>query len=1372
MVQETPDDGEKIALSLCDGLGTALHVLEELHADVTRYVGVELDSTTRTLSDNLNEPERSACGGVDHSWHCDVFSITREDVKALGQGKIKLLAIQAPCQDHSPLRLLPGRNKGKKKGVEAQEARPGFKGKHGSVFLRCLEIFGWVMEFNPECEYLVEHLKFDDMPEDWALVCAAMGTPMILDAADWSASRRNRAWWTNIQLPESWSELTDGYGPVDANQFMQAGRTLEPYVVEGKTTIRTVCSSWSGDPNSPVANTTLPVIVHDEAFEKAQHLRPPEAEGILGFPKNSTAGRGATAKDRLKAIGNAWDVRVATMLLRFSSVVRVKAPDLKSMIVALAQNGDDELICELLAGVDMPVQMEMLEVLQNLEGEKRSVMYAGSVLDSGSSKHLSAKTCVTHSDDLCSLTGFNNTVSWTQGNGYLPATLYDSQSNQTVAVDFEGADKMNGLAADVLSMGKLLRDGWKFYFEDKDDCYAVHPSGQCKFKVELSDDDLLRLPHGIRTGKESVPLSTTSGRAQQQNVVMHVKRTAEAYNAAQLHSIFCHRSKEKIYRTLQHTKGYTATRLPDVFCDICAQTKAHRRGLRSKKADSNNKMMLVPAAEYADEDDDEDGDMDNLEEVEYVAPVAGRSKGVQPVPRFELQEIRPFEIMFADNKDYEMPVRGGRQVSFVLYDLKSTAKFAVDVFSKAHNGNAFRRIMALNGVHKLPYRCTIYTDGCGSMVHVELAAVLMGIDHVYVPPYEQSLNESEKICNFIWDDAAAIMQESKAPLKLFNMAVQFALYADMRSASTAERGYLTPYEIIKGTEPSIVKMHRFYTLSFVAAPKQKRKALAKKGFLGRAEMGRLLGFQSIYSSTFKVMLDGERLVHSINVTFDDSNYVHGKMSSTVEPPGINIDMSFANNGSTMRGASDEMSQSETSDNLEQSPAVIQNYGLPSAHVQIEHCDLFDEAGNAAVLPEYHGAPAGEGSWLWQAEEPQPRPRPQYTFLCKVEDSLVVSDPDESQNLLMVAVRELVAHAKNDSYIDHGAIAEAQRYLALSAVKDIQWKKALQGEDRDKAIAAFHAERDALLDTVLMLIPPEHPEYEDAKDLAITGRYLLDVRRNGMYKARGVKHGFKEDKATADGPGFVYYTHLAKLHTFRMAFFRPNRDTRRVAIRDVKTAFLQSDEFPPHIVKYLRMLNPITLEYEHFKQKAPLYGEYSAPVRWEDTYAPYYESEGFTRGDNEKAVFYHDELDLLILVYVDDNYMDAEEDSIHAGSEMLSDRFDCKELEWLNADMQPLDYLGMELLMSSYRMYVSMEKYIHYCLEALGWTKVKTARIPIAAAIDGSTPALDAGDNNLFHRGLGFLSWLNMTARLDVAQAFSRIGQHQASPTESALNALK
>jgi hypothetical protein len=116
--------------------------------------------------------------------------------------------------------------------------------------------------------------------------------------------------------------------------------------------------------------------------------------------------------------------------------------------------------------------------------------------------------------------------------------------------------------------------------------------------------------------------------------------------------------------------------------------------------------------------------------------------------------------MFVDNKDYKQAVCGGHQTTFILYDVCSTAKFKVDIFKKTDNGVALCEILSMNGVHKLPYSCLVYSDGCGSMRHVEIAVVTMGLQHAYIPLHEQSLNEAEKICLVAWDDAAALMIRS------------------------------------------------------------------------------------------------------------------------------------------------------------------------------------------------------------------------------------------------------------------------------------------------------------------------------------------------------------------------------------------------------------------------------------------------------------------------------------------------------------------------------------------------------------------------------------------------------------------------------------
>ena len=228
--------------------------------------------------------------------------------------------------------------------------------------------------------------------------------------------------------------------------------------------------------------------------------------------------------------------------------------------------------------------------------------------------------------------------------------------------------------------------------------------------------------------------------------------------------------------------------------------------------------------------------------------------------------------MFVDNKDYKQAVHESHQTTFILYDVRSTTKFKVNIFRKTDNGVALCEILAMNGVHKLPYSCLVHSDGCGSMQHVEVIAVTMGLHHAYIPLHAQRLNEAEKICLVTWDNAAAIMLQAEGISNhLFNEAVSYALYVDMCMSTAASHGFKTLLEIICGVVPDITKLHQFYTCSFVCIPRQKCKQLAGKGFIGWAEVRQLMGFCSPFLSTFKVLLSKNCMVHSSNVTFDDSN---------------------------------------------------------------------------------------------------------------------------------------------------------------------------------------------------------------------------------------------------------------------------------------------------------------------------------------------------------------------------------------------------------------------------------------------------------------------------------------------------------------------
>ena len=57
------------------------------------------------------------------------------------------------------------------------------------------------------------------------------------------------------------------------------------------------------------------------------------------------------------------------------------------------------------------------------------------------------------------------------------------------------------------------------------------------------------------------------------------------------------------------------------------------------------------------------------------------------------------------------------------------------------------------------------------MIHVKDAAEMCGVDHAYIPPHQQSLDEAKKVADQSFASTRrALMLHSKAPEKLFGKA--------------------------------------------------------------------------------------------------------------------------------------------------------------------------------------------------------------------------------------------------------------------------------------------------------------------------------------------------------------------------------------------------------------------------------------------------------------------------------------------------------------------------------------------------------------------------------------------------------------------------
>ena len=445
---------------------------------------------------------------------------------------------------------------------------------------------------------------------------------------------------------------------------MDPGRKVDTYTAYGRQCVRPIGKSWTGPAEQPIAATRLPVLVHDEKFRQPQQLRPHEAERLMGMSPGCTAGASVTAKQRLRCIGNGWDMRVVTMLLRHSKMTGKATPALTAMtnttevgaLLHLHQQGDAKSICTLIASQPLELQLQLLSTLQEWEHNAiLSVSDRHSVLDSGSSRHLHTQTLVTDPDDRVPLTGFDNSNQWTAGNGYLPCSFSDDRTDKEVLLDINDVDYMEGLSSDILSMGKLLRLGFDFHFtENGRQCFMLTPGGGHRVLVELGSDDIIRIPHVIRKGPSGKPLP------QPLNAVNAVRRGLPAsIDADYLHHVFNHTTAEKIYQTLKATKGFKAVRLPPYNCSSCATGNARRRGLSHAVGHliAGAADAVLEEAVYGDGNDDsawdDEGDGmsagSDVPQTQYRAAVAGRELGVQRVPRFDLQSLRPFEVMFADN---------------------------------------------------------------------------------------------------------------------------------------------------------------------------------------------------------------------------------------------------------------------------------------------------------------------------------------------------------------------------------------------------------------------------------------------------------------------------------------------------------------------------------------------------------------------------------------------------------------------------------------------------------------------------------------------------------------------------------------------------
>ena len=404
--------------------------------------------------------------------------------------------------------------------------------------------------------------------------------------------------------------------------------------------------------------------------------------------------------------------------------------------------------------------------------------------------------------------------------------------------------------------------------------------------------------------------------------------------------------------------------------------------------------------------------------------------------------------------------------------------------------------------------------------------------------------------------------------------------------------------------PDVSHMRCFGTICYPVVDKDERaKHEQTKDLRQPAVKGIFLGYHDIWNNTYKVITNEREgtLIHSRHVLFNLESPEHSPLHDDVPahppPPDVMVELDLP--PVVLEEASESVAPSVEPE--EASVDVPVSPDSPVSPFQWLSPDEIQQQNNPAADPEPRYPSRARNPPVDIYEEHMPQANVIANMLLELEElrdsnRAMLAKLDEKMTIL--EHEDMLLDGKVEmNYIAQANLAHAE---AMMATKDMSWKTLvkLYPEEAPKALAK---ELASLEEKILTRLKPGDEEYETALAEACPGRLLGTIKRKREVKARGVKQGFKENIAYTDGPDFNYYSHVAKMISIRASLMRRDRRNRRIAIKDISTAFLQSHKYPPDAPKkYIKFVHPLTGETMFYRQLGPIYGENSAPKRWEDT----------------------------------------------------------------------------------------------------------------------------------------------------------------------------
>jgi len=776
------------------------------------------------------------------------------------------------------------------------------------------------------------------------------------------------------------------------------------------------------------------------------------------------------------------------------------------------------------------------------------------------------------------------------------------------------------------------------------------------------------------------------------------------------------------------------------------------------------------------------------------------------IRRKDISTVQPYEMIYIDF--YQLPAEQfcARQYALIFVDYKT---FNVDVHlckTKDECGEAITMMLVKRNVHHLPYQCTIYRDGCPSLNHVGVAALKLGVKTEIIAPYKPDLNFAELTIRIIIKMAKRFCLYAKMHPRYLGLALQCAAHHHQHIATTELRQGKTPFESLYGIKSDITKMRPFGSMCMATLSTAKRKDGERnsKGLavLTTSEPCIMIGYLNFASNrTYKLFTLQGQIIHSSDVywtvcdpreqTIHDFNprvFVHDfekvKFQDFEQMVAIQEDTPhelMSDSELTIRiKMLPEFTKQRKTATEEDLRDILKRYDRPREYFlqqvisaefeeQAQEMVSGDNINDPAMVPDIgpiKELPSKAG------QDTTPTMRAGKTRAQSRNTNLdVTSQQGPATTTTNSQVQTGITYNKLN------IMSQAYAKEAIQNTKDMNWKSALQKpEMKEKVLAAYDKEYVSLTDTHGILIPltDSDPEYMEARRTACPARAILSFKRDNEAKARIVLRGDLQDPAT-DPSGFNYFSETVSWTSIRTAFAHFISDEEVIGIADVATAFLQAHKFKAgDPKKYVRLRNPITGEVQFFKQMGPLYGERSAPIKWQDTISEWLEANGFVRGKNDTCIYIYRLNGLKILLYVDDMLMIGSRAAVTGAYKKIQSQFQMKDLIIVE-DGHTEDYLSMEVTLRKEGLYLSMQEYAAKVVDFMSQDedKMHVLKYPYNHRMEteyDDTPLSEA-KRKKFMSGLGCVGWMATTFRGDLSYAHSMIAQSMAKPTQLAYDKL-